>query len=300
MREVVLCLMMSTLAAWISGCADTNACPDGQTLVDVTCRPTNLYGPITKKISMGCFVAPRFESLAPANVPCCIQYELTVALIEPIVAGEEFGVDFEGKVTFDESAIALVQESSLGGFTTLEIQGVQATVHVREGATGDDVVLTPEADVPFSVDVPLSTECATGGFCERQGHERQCVEHDFCVEGPVEILVKGSGGFRADPSGTVLFGFAADGGDNVEVLDDGSCNEGTYYFPEAPSVDDPIGPNGVRMRLRSPSGLALEMGLECVMGEQSRGSFGIDSCDPETSPTPDSRLIRFPIQQPEE
>jgi len=42
----------------------------------------------------------------------------------------------------------------------------------------------------------------------------------------------------------------------------------------------------------------IPVASECVMGENGRGPFGIDSCDPLASPTPDSRLISFPIQEP--
>ena len=113
------------------------------------------------------------------------------------------------------------------------------------------------------------------------------------MSGPFEVPVKGSlGAYEADASGNVLFGFD-DIGTEARLLEDGSCDDGTYFFEEMPRFSDPTGPNGLRLVLGG-----VELALECVMGELGRGDFGIDSCGPETSPTPPSRLIRFPIQAP--
>ena len=169
MRDVVLCLMVSALVAWMGGCAETSACPEGQVFVDGTCRPADLYAPKTKMISLGCA-----QPIVPAEVACCILWELTVAPQEPIVAGEGFKVDFRGRAIFDESTIGFVQPFVLGGFTSIEVVDLQATVHVREGATGADVALRPETPLPFTLPVPVSDDCTPGGFCEQSGRVAEC------------------------------------------------------------------------------------------------------------------------------
>jgi hypothetical protein len=105
----------------------------------------------------------------------------------------------------------------------------------------------------------------------------------------VEVTLVGRGTYQAAASGNVLFGFDDQ---NTEILQEGGCNDGTWIIP-APDFADPVGPNGTRAIAGG-----IPIAIECVMGENSRGPFGIDSCDPLVSPTPDSRLISFPIQEP--
>ena len=99
------------------------------------------------------------------------------------------------------------------------------------------------------------------------------------------------GSYRAHASGSVLFGFA-DQDTGFEILEEGGCNDGTWFRTQ-PSFNDPIGPSGARVIAGG-----VPVAIEFVMGEDSGGAFGIDSCGGRASPTPDSRLISFPIYEP--
>ena len=317
MRYFLLFLVVSLTVTLLAACAGL----DGSGEPGVVDPP-----PQTKMISFGC-ASPVTGATSGGGVA----WELTVDP-RPIVSGQKFAVDLQAKAIFDEFAIGLAQIFVVGGFRDVNVVDLQATVHVRKGATGEDVVLRPEPipyvcvvsgtscdpenDLPGDphkrgntdcepeadtnpcgrfVEIPTSDDCAPGGFCEslgQTGRGSQCDVNEFCVSGPFEMPLKGRPeAWEADASGNVLFGFA-DEGTEAEILEDGSCNEGTWAMP-IPMFDDPVGPNGVRLILGN-----IPSAVECVMGEDSRGDFGIDSCDPLSSRTPDSRLIRFPIQAP--
>lgn len=70
-------------------------------------------------------------------------WELTVDP-GPILSGEEFGASFSGVAEFRELWLDNAQSWQLppNGFQRIEFVQLQATVHVRVGATGGDVVLT--------------------------------------------------------------------------------------------------------------------------------------------------------------
>jgi len=283
--------------------------------------------PRTKTILMGC--ANPISEITSGG----IGWELTV---DPgaIVSGQPFAADLKAVAIFDAFAISVAQLAfpGSGGFKDAMLVELHATVHVREGAMGEDVLLTPEPipyvcevsrtpcnpdnDLPGTervrantdcqpqtpanpcgrfVEVPTSDDCDPGGFCEsvgRTGPESQCELNGFCVSDSLRVPLEGKRQlYEADASGTVLFGFEdRESTTGATLVDDGECNDGTWTMP-IPSFEDPLGPNGVRVIL----GVA-PVALECVMGEDSRGDFGIDSCDPLSSPTENSRLIRFPIQ----
>ena len=284
--------------------------------------------PITKTINMAYWGSLASE---PGIESAGWIWELTVDPT-PIVSSELFAADLRGRAIFGESILNQIRLALGVGFTEVMVVGFKATVHVRRGAIGDDVVLTPEPvpyvcaisktacdpenDLPGTpgirgntdcqpegainpcgqlFEIPTSDDCAPGGFCEgegRTGPGSQCQTDGFCISGPVAVaLAARLGSYRADASGNVLFGFD-DQNTSAELLEEGGCNDGTYVMP-VPRFEDPIGPSGLRAIAGSVPGA-----MEFVMGENSRGPFGIDSCDALASPTPDSRLISFPIQTP--
>ena len=166
MRLGVFFLVASTCAALSTGCAQTSPCPQGQALVDGNCTPVDPYPSKTKTISMGC-VQP---VIVGSNVACCINWELTVDP-RPIVGGEGFAAEFEGKVVFAESQLALAERFVLGGFRLVNVVELQATVHVRGGATGDDVILRPEPPIPYTCAVSR-TPCQPAHDLEGVLHRR--------------------------------------------------------------------------------------------------------------------------------
>ena len=286
--------------------------------------------PQTKLIGMG-LVLNVAGSGEPGSSAGGWAWELTVDPNE-ILSDKLFAADLKGKAILDENFLGQGQDLIPGGFRDMLLADFQATVRVREGASGNPVVLTPES-IPYEcrmggaacdprndlaptgiqansdcqpqsksnpcgrlVPIPTSEDCDPGGVCDELGHRgdgSQCAKNGFCVTGPVEVPLTGEpGAYTADPSGSVQFGFDDTLDTGFIILEEGGCNDGTWYS-EVPSLDDPIGPNGMR-------GVAggAPMALEFVMGEPSRLDDGIDSCDPRASPTPSSNLIKFPIQAP--
>jgi len=307
----LLSLIVSLMLALLAGCAGLDE--PGTGVVDPE--------PIEKTFNLGC----------EASVGTGLVYlgwELTV---DPttIVSEQPFAADLEVNAIFEESDLNVAQTLVEGGFKDAMVVDLQATVHVRKGATGKDAILTPtpipyvcavsktacdpDNDLPGDpgirgntdcepqgainpcgrfVEIPTTDDCAPGGFCDDSGNtgdESPCELNGFCVSGPVVVpLEQDLQAYEADASGNVLFGFDDQ---YAEILQEGGCNDGTWIVPE-PSFADPVGSNGARLILGG-----IPVALECVMGENSRGPFGVDSCDPLASPTPDSRLISFPIQQ---
>jgi len=212
---------------------------------------------------------------------------------------------------------------------------LKATVHVREGTiAADDLVLIPE-DIPDRcavdktacdpdndllpgtpglqgntdcepvndlnpcgrlIEIPTNHDCSPDGVCADLGHRgegSQCATNGFCVVGPVEVLLIGppqGASYRADASGSVHFGFDDRESTTGFGILEGGCNDGTQYR-DPPKFEEPTGPNGARVILGG-----FPVAVEFVMGVQSRSEDGVDSCDGLSSPTPDTGLIKFPIQ----
>jgi hypothetical protein len=279
------------------------------------------------------YYAPIGDPPMPGSTTSGIFWDLTVdPNPTPIVGGDTFVADLQATATISESLIAQGQLIFPGGFKDAMLVDFQATVHVRDGADGKDVILTPETipyrceesrtacnpdrDLPGTervranadcqpqtpanpcgqiVQIPTSDDCDPGGLCEGlglTGEESQCEVNEFCVTGPVQIPLTGElGSYRAEASGSILFGFDDGEETGFEILgEEGGCNEGTYYS-ELPAFEDDLGSNGMRALIGG-----IEVTFEFIMGEECRGPYGIDCCDPAASPTPDYRLIRFPIQ----
>jgi hypothetical protein len=286
--------------------------------------------PRTKAISMGLMtnVGPFTGSVGGG-----VAWELTVDP-EEIHSGQRFLADLKGKAIFDERflstalALDLVDE----GFRELVFTDFQATVIVRKGADGDPVVLTPDKSIQYVcaqtkmpcdpkknlpgdpgfqgnpdcegqsetnpcgqlVEFQTNDDCTRGGLCDQLGYAGLCDAYGFCVAGPLELPLTGSPGrYDAWDSGSVLFGYDDREETGFVKLDEGGCNDGTWYI-DKPQPADPLGPNGVRIML----GGAVPVIIEFIMGEDSRGDEGIDSCDARSSRSPDSSLIKFPIPEP--
>ncbi|MGB5703510.1 MAG: hypothetical protein WBM48_11895 [Polyangiales bacterium] len=251
-------------------------------------------------------------------------FELTVTA-DPVIAGAVVPVSYSGAVRFPEIITDAAQGGVPGGVISGDLAEAKATVHVRSGAIGADVTLTaaplpttcligqtscdPANDLPsiptlrpnpdciptgtFNpcqqvVAFPTSFDCAQGGTCELLGKSVQCEVNGFCITGPLEIpLVGESTSITPDASGQVLFGW-----------DDQSTGaalkpDGTWSLPPS-TFTDPLGPNGIKL---NASGLAVA--LECTMAVPSDGPYGtIPPVPDQSSPTPDSQLINFPIQVP--
>jgi len=149
------------------------------------------------------------------------------------------------------------------------------------------------------VEIPTSNDCAKDGVCDDLGHtgpDSLCDKYKFCVSGPLEVTLTGRPEeYEAEDSGTVLFGYDDGPDTGFSILEEDGCNVGIWiWYRDELEFTDPVGPNGVRIMLGGVAPVAIEY----VMGEESRGDEGIDSCDAHSSRSPDSSLIKFPIQEP--
>lgn len=167
MRDVILCLMMFTLVAWVAGCADTSVCAPGERLVDGECVDAPNGGvpqPITKELSFFCEFAP----LDTFDEPNTFDAQLTVAPTEAIVGDEAFKAELEGLAIFSDVFLNAGQ-IIIGGYKRIGLVDVHATVHVREGADGDDVRLdarstTPDAEETCTFDAAGKSGSDAGPF----------------------------------------------------------------------------------------------------------------------------------------
>ena len=77
-----------------------------------------------------------------------LDWELTVRTLPfPIEGGESFTASLDGVAVFSESFLDAGQLMIPGGFQRVTWFDFNATVHVRSGATGDDVILTVDPDL---------------------------------------------------------------------------------------------------------------------------------------------------------
>jgi hypothetical protein len=233
-----------------------------------------------------------------------LDWELTVRTL-PIESGELFTATLDGVAVFNETFLDAAQDVVEGGVKEVNLVDLNATVHVRSGATGADVILTIEP-IPYKCDedrtecdpanddvtgvpgrrsntdcqpeettnpcgrfvlVPSSTDCASGGVCA-----------DLRKTGPSSQCERN--GFCL--TGDLRIELERASGDYTadsqgEVLF-GWADESTgATIEEMPIFADPTGPIGLRVGIGP-----LLVALECTMG--------VD--------TPDSALISFPIETP--
>lgn len=282
------------MVAWNAGCAEIEACAEGEVRVDGDC----ILAP-SKTIPVACRNSIT-EDISP------LDWELTVSTLA-IASGDPFAAALSGVAVFPENMLDQGQVEIRGGVEKVNLIALNATVHVRSGATGDDVVLTstsepipyrcfvsntecdpdndvlddppkppglrgntdcqPEGDInPCGqfVHLAISRDCDPGGVCDGLGKSGQCSANGFCNTGGVRIeLEKEVGNYTADSQGKVLFGWADEStGATIENM---------------PMFEDELGPMGFRVGVGS-----LPVAIECVMA----------------AATPESDLIAFPIETP--
>ena len=254
-----------------------------------------------------------------------LEWQLTVraGLIE---SGEPFTATLDGVVTPGvEEVLGGIQSAQPMDLTEMNLVDLNATVHVRSGASGADITLGPEPlpyqcgldhsvscdpanDLPsipggrrntdcqpegdFNpcgrfIPAPISDDCTPSGTCAQLGKTGQCQLNGFCTVDFQVPLGEALGQYTADSQGDVLFGW--DDQSTGATIRESGPNQGTWILPPA-FHDDPVGPIGGRFIV---GGIRLH--LECTMGVDSKGEYGVDSLDFLSSPTPDSLLISFPI-----
>lgn len=276
--------------------------------------------PQSQELTLGC------TSNLTSDV-ALVPFQLSVAP-SVIVQGDPFTADLSGVGLISEDLLDSVQWVIVGGATRVDLIDLLATVHVRAGATGDDVSLSvmpipyrcavdgaicdPSNDEPsipgrrsnsdcapvgptnpcgrFLV-IPTSDDCAPGGICAQLDggaatKVNQCATNGFCVTEALPIPLESQvGSYVAGAAGQVLFGW--DDANTGATLD----ANGTWDL--LPAVfDDPIASNGVRASIDG-----LSVALECTMGVDSDGIFGVGVPD-QSSPSPNLSLISFPIRLP--
>jgi len=159
--------------------------------------------------------------------------------------------------------------------------------------------------------LPTSTDCAGGGTCDglgKTGTGSQCDLNGFCITGDLIIEFEESAptAYTADPSGTVLFGWADQGVPGLVLCPAAAPNcqdafmpDGCYDLPAA-VFSNPTAPIGIRVNasgLFVPIQCAMaEAGGICASGEGclADGDCATPPCTPTTDvacPTPDSSLL---------
>jgi hypothetical protein len=258
-----------------------------------------------------------------------LNWKLRVTPTQPIRSGESFIATLGGTATFSEAYLDAGQAAIPGGLQEVNLVDLKATVHVRSGAVGADVTLRAE-EIPYECNVsrtpcdpandlpgvpgargnrdcqpegtlnpcgrfvraPTSSDCNADGPCAalgKTGPGSQCELNGFCITGEAELpLEERVGSYVAEDEGEVLFGWA-DESTGARIRESGP-NAGTWILPEA-VYEEPIGLLGVRATV-----VGIPIATECTMGVDSRGPLGVDSLDLLSSPTPDSALISFPIE----
>ncbi len=276
--------------------------------------------PETKDLTLGC------TSNLTSDVGL-VPFQLTVAP-SVIVQGDPFTADLSGVGLIREELLDSVQWVIVGGATRVDLIDATATVHVRAGATGDDVPLTvvpipyrcavdgavcdPTNDASSVPGKRANSDCAPLGPTNPCGRFVEIPTSDDC--GPGGICAQLDGGTATKVNQCATNAFCVTGplpiplqsalGDYVagpatEVLfgwDDAStgatlAGNGTWDLPPA-VFGDPIASNGIRAGID-----ALSVALECTMGVDSDGLYGV-GVPGQSSPTPNLLLVSFPIQLP--
>lgn len=288
---------------------------------------------------MGCADFGTTEEATPTVTVACTNsltediaftdWELMVSA-ERIASGEPFTATFDGAAVFGEDVLDRGQMLIPGGLKEVHLVEIRATVHVRSGATGDDVVLEPESipyqclrdgvacnpahDLPGErgqrgnsdcepqdasnpcgrlLPVPISSDCEPGGVCARLGKvgpRSQCDLNRFCVRGELRVPFEPTTAQYTAASEGVVLFGWDDESTGASLREDGP-NAGTWVLPPA-IYEEGTGPNGIRLTLRG-----IPFAWECTMGVDSNGPLGPGSLSFLASPTPDSALISLPIHE---
>jgi len=258
-----------------------------------------------------------------------VDWELRVSP-DPIESGQPFTATLGGTALFTESFLDAGNDAVPGGVKEIDLVELKATVRVRSGATGEDVVLRPEPipstcfvrgdpcdpdnnDLPSVpglrgntdcepvsdanpcgryVLLPTSTDCEPGGVCAARN---KTGPNSQCEKN--SFCITGDLQFRLQEDRGQYTAdaeghvlFGWDDQSTDATLREGGPDDGTWILPPA-VYDQPTGPNGFRVTVRG-----LPVAFECTMGVDSQGPLGVDSLAPLSSRTPDSELISFPIQ----
>lgn len=302
-------LFLCSATALTSGCADTGKS---------SLRPG---------ISLGC------TNSANSDVGLR-RWELTVNT-ETIEGGKPFTATLDGVGVFEEAFLDAAQDtySALGGVEVVNVVAFNATVHVRSGATGPDVVLHPEP-IPYQCfadrnacdpqndvlnDPPEPPGLRGNTDCEPVSAINPCgrfvrlpIDTDCDPGGVCAARGKAGPGSQCEANG-----FCVTGDLRVELQEATgrftAAPEGTVLFgwddqstgaiidEREPDKGTWILPPSVYEEPTGPNGFRVTVrghpvAVECTMGVDSQGPRGVDSLHPLSSPTPDSELISFPIQ----
>jgi hypothetical protein len=294
-----------------------NRCDGNGNCVDVGDDPF----PEVQGLTLGC------ASSVSADISI-VPFELMVAPEAP-VSGQPFVADLRGAALLSEELLDSVQWTIPGGATRVDLIDLRATVHVRSGATGDDVALTPEPiayrcgidetaacdpanDLPGVPGSRANTDCVPTGASNPCGRFVPIPTSNDCEPGGACAVLDGGTGTKHSQcraNGFCVTGalslplqarvesyVAAASGDVLFGWDDASTGasvggNGTWILPAA-VFGEPIGPNGIQVSIDG-----LSVALECTMGVDSGGPYGV-GVPGRSSPTPDSLLIGFSIQAP--
>jgi hypothetical protein len=260
------------------------------------------------------------------DVTSVLDWKLTVSP-SPIESGELFVAALDGVAVFNEFFLDEAQPLVPGGVQEANLVSLNATVHVRKGATGNDVTLEPE---------PIPYVCDTGRTACDPAND--VVDPDNPLDAPglrantdckPANYLNPCGRFIRLPISTECGpgGICADMGKTGQCADNDFCvtgdlrldlerasgeytahSQGNVLFGWADeSTDATIQEGGhnpgtwslppvVYEDPTGPIGVRIGIGpvllaLECTMGVGSGFS-------PFSRPTPDPALISFPIQAP--
>jgi hypothetical protein len=278
----------------------------------------------TKEITVGC------TNNVTGDVTI-LPIVLTVTPQAPVIAGTVVPVKYSGLIVFPEPYTAGAQPAAPGLVPSVDLVDLQATVHVRSGATAGDVTLTnpplPKTCLivlgtePTSCDpandgasVPgfrPNTDCVpTGSFnpCQQRiavPSSADCAPGGTCeMLGPEKVQQCAINGFCFTgglpiPFAEVSTTITPDASGVVSFgWDDQSTGatlnpDGTWNLPPA-VFTNPTGPTGVKI-----NDTGLSIALECTMAVDSNGPYGpVPPVPDKSSPTPTSQLLQFNIQVP--
>jgi hypothetical protein len=279
-------------------------------------------------LSVGCAINVSETEGAIAN------WELTVSP-EPIEAGKPFSATLGGFAVFQESFLDDGQVFFSGGVDELDLVELNATVHVRSGATGDDVVLKPAAfpyvcdedrtacdpandvvdDPPRPPGLRANTDCepvSPGNQCGRfigLPISRDCGPGGICTD-----LGKTGPDSQCEDNGFCITGdlriplqeatgqyIAASTGRVLFGWADEST--GATVKQDEPNKGTWILPEPLYSEPAGPVGFRVNIrgigtAAECAMAVQcSDPVLGVDCANEQlASPTPSEALLSFPIQ----
>jgi hypothetical protein len=180
--------------------------PNAGTCVQGACYTTP--APVTKEIDV------LWISTTTDNSPAVVSYELSATALAPVVDGVPVDFAIDGVAVIPVTWLKAVN-SAVGGLgdpnLRLELTALSATVVVRSGAMGSELVLAPEAALPATLQLPLETDetaCCTAGdggtSCWSYWDFGYCILEDVRVplQGQTLTLIPNDG-----VGGTLLIGW---------------------------------------------------------------------------------------------